>query len=206
MTELKIPFEERLVPFNEKTNWLNFRKFSPSGKVPCLIDNGVRVWDSMAITEYLAESHEQVWPTDSRIRAWGRSGVAEMHAGFSSLRATCGMNIGLRIKLHGISPALRKDLDRINELWSEGINSFGGPFLAGKEFTAIDAFFAPVVFRVQSYNLELNSEAHAYCIHLLSLAGMIEWQEMALREPWRDPVHEEEVAQVGSVLEDHRRT
>ncbi len=206
MTELQIPFEERLIPFDEKMNWLNFRKFSPSGKVPCLIDNDVTVWDSLAITEYLAERHEHVWPTDSRIRAWGRCAAAEMHSGFSSLRAACGMNIGLRVKLNDISTSLTRDLDRINELWSEGINLFGGPFLAGKEFTAIDAFFAPVAFRVQSYNLELNSDADEYCHHLLSRAGMLKWQEMALHETWRDPVHEEEVTQFGEVLEDFRLT
>ena len=206
MTELQIPFEERLVPFDEKSNWLNFRTFSPSGKVPCLIDNDVTVWDSLAITEYLAERHEHVWPADSKIRAWGRCAVAEMHSGFSSLRTSCGMNIGLRITLYDISTALTRDLDRINELWSEGINLFGGPFLAGKHFTAIDAFFAPVAFRVQTYNLLLNNEAHQYCNHLLSLAGMIQWQEMALQETWRDPEHEEEVAQFGRVLEDLRRT
>ncbi len=206
MTELRIPFEERLVPFHEKSNWLNFRTFSPSGKVPCLIDNDVTVWDSLAITEYLAECHEHVWPADSKIRAWARCAVAEMHSGFSSLRTSCGMNIGLRINLYDISTALTRDLDRINELWSEGINLFGGPFLAGRHFTAIDAFFAPVAFRVQTYNLVLNSEAHRYCNQLLSLAGMIQWQERALKETWRDPGHEEEVAQFGRVLEDLRRT
>ena len=206
MRELHIPFEERLIPFDEEKNWVNFRKFSPSGKVPCLIDNDVTVWDSLAITEYLAESHAHVWPADSRVRAWGRCAVAEMHSGFNSLRAVCGMNIGLRIKLYEISSPLAKDIDRINELWSEGINSFGGPFLAGRDFTAIDAFFAPVVFRVQSYNLALNHEAAEYCNHILSLAGMIQWQEMALKETWRDPAHEEEVRQFGAVLEDRRVT
>ena len=206
MTELQIPFEELLVPFNEKTNWLNFRTFSPSGKVPCLVDNDVTVWDSMAITEYLAERHQHVWPVDSKIRAWGRCAVAEMHSGFSSLRTICGMNIGLRISLYDISTSLSKDLDRINELWSEGINRYGGPFIAGKTFTAIDAFFAPVAFRVQTYNLSLNSVAHEYCRQLLSLAGMIQWQEMALKEIWRDPGHDAEVAQWGRILEDHRST
>lgn len=204
MKELQIPFTERLIPFDEKKNWENFRKFSPSGKVPCLIDNSVTVWDSLAIAEYLAESHAQVWPADSRTRAWGRCAAAEMHSGFNSLRAVCGMNIGLRVKLDEISLSLAKDIDRINELWSEGINLFGGPFLAGSKFTAADAFFAPVVFRVQSYDLALNREASEYCNHILSLAGMIQWREMALKETWRDPVHEEEVRQFGQVLEDLR--
>lgn len=204
MTELQIPFEEKLTPFSEKMNWVNFRNFSPSGKVPCLRDNDVTVWDSLAITEYLAESHENVWPTNARARAWARCAAAEMHAGFDALRAVCGMNIGLRIKLYEISAALTKDLDRINELWSEGINLFGGPFLGGKEFGAIDAFFAPVVFRVLTYNLNLNREAHVYYKHMLSLEGMIQWQKMALREAWRDLGHEEEVVQFGKVLADHR--
>jgi glutathione S-transferase len=204
MKELQIPFTERLIPFDAENNWVNFRKFSPSGKVPCLIDYDMTVWDSLAIAEYLAESHEQVWPADPRARAWGRCAAAEMHSGFNSLRAFCGMNIGLRVKLDEISPSLTKDIDRINELWSDGINLFGGPFLAGSEFTAADAFFAPVVFRVQSYDLALNREASEYYNHILSLAGMIQWQKMALKETWRDPAHEEEVRQFGTVLEDLR--
>ncbi|MBT8334409.1 MAG: glutathione S-transferase family protein [Desulfobacterales bacterium] len=204
MTELQIPFEEKLTPFSENMNWANFRNFSPSGKVPCLQDYDVTVWDSLAITEYLAENHENVWPTNARARAWARCAAAEMHSGFDALRAVCGMNIGLRIKLYEISAALTKDLDRINELWSEGINLFGGPFLGGKEFGAIDAFYAPVVFRILTYNLALNSKANTYYNHMLSLQGMIQWQKMALREAWRDLGHEEEVAQFGKVLADHR--
>ena len=204
MKELQIPFEERLIPFDEEMNWTNFRTFSPSGKVPCLIDNGVTVWDSLAITEYLAERHTDVWPARPRVRAWARCAAAEMHSGFPSLRNACGMNIGLRIKLFEVSPSLTKDLERINELWSEGIELFGGPFLAGRKFTAADAFFAPVAFRVQSYNLQLNNKARDYGNLLLSLPGMVEWQEMALCETWRDPVHDEEVKKFGKVLEDHR--
>jgi glutathione S-transferase len=127
-----------------------------------------------------------------------------MHSGFAALRDICGMNIGLRIKLYDISAALTKDIDRLNELWSEGINAFGGPFLAGKEFTATDAFFAPVVFRVQTYNIKLNSDAQAYYKHMLALKGMVQWQKMALREAWRDLGHEEEIVTFGRILADHR--
>jgi len=205
MTELQIPFEEKLVPFSEKMNWSNFRTFSPSGKVPCLVDNDVTVWDSLAISEYLAENHTGIWPSERKKRAWARCAAAEMHSGFNELRTVCGMNIGVRIKLNDISSLLKKDLDRINELWAEGLSMFGGPYLTGKAFTAADAFFAPVVFRMQSFGLQLNRLSESYCSHMMTLAGMIQWQEHALQEVWRDLGHEEEAAQFGQIIADYRR-
>ena len=91
------------------------------------------MWDSLAITEYLAERHAGVWPADPVARAWARCAAAEMHSGFQALRNTCGMNCGLRIRLHAIDAALKRDLDRIEQLWADGLAGFGGPFLTGGE-------------------------------------------------------------------------
>jgi len=209
MTELGIPFQEQLHPFSPETNWSVFRTFSPSGKVPCLVDNNsvdgdTVVWDSLAIAEYLAERHASVWPQTTRARAWARCAAAEMHSGFGELRNRCSMNCGLRVRLHEQPPALLKDIARIDELWSEGLKRFGGPFLAGLSFTAVDAFFAPVGFRVQTYDLALSAAASTYVKHLLALPSMQAWYAAALIEPWREIAHEEEIKRMGTMLQDLR--
>src|SRR5690349_8533133 len=100
MKVLGIPFEEHLIRFGSpEENRTAFRKISPSGKVPCLADGDLSVWDSYAIAEYLSERHQGIWPADSAARAWARSAAAEMHSGFANLRNTCGMNCGVRVKL-----------------------------------------------------------------------------------------------------------
>jgi glutathione S-transferase len=200
MRQLAIPFTEQLVPFKSKP----FRSFSPTGKVPCLVDQGTVVWDSLAITEYLAERHAAIWPADSAARAWARCAAAEMHSGFAVLRDRCTMNCGLRVRLHETPPALRQDIARIDELWAEGLNRFGGPFLAGSTFTAVDAFFAPVAFRIQTYGLELGPETRAYAQCLLDLDPMRAWYAAALLETWRDEEHEEDARRVGAWIEDRR--
>jgi glutathione S-transferase len=205
MRSLNIPFQEQIHPFSATTGgWDDFRHFSPTGKVPCLEDGAIRVWDSLAITEYLAESYPQIWPADKTARAWARSAAAEMHSGFNHLRNTCGMSCGHRIKLHEISADLQKDLDRINELWNQGLTQFGGPFLTGKNFTATDAFFAPVVFRCQTYSLPLSEPSHQYLLHMLAQPGMQEWYDEGLKETWRDPSHEQDVLTAGTLLADLR--
>lgn len=204
LSELEIPFEEKLVPFKGQSNWDEFRKFSPNGKVPCLIDEKITVWDSLAIAEYVAESHPQVWPTDTTARAWGRSVAAEMHSGFAFLRSMCGMNVGLRIQLNEITQPLQKDINRIDEIWSEGLSRFNGPFLTGDTFTAADAFYAPVAFRVRTYGLQLSPVASDYCKRVLALKSMRKWEKMALAEVWRDEAHEDEVRSHGEIVEDNR--
>jgi glutathione S-transferase len=129
-----------------------------------------------------------------------------MHGGFSALRNICSMSCGIRVRLHEVSPALAQDVARIDELWSEGLARFGGPFLAGAAFTAADAFFAPVAFRVQSYGLVLSDPAAAYARRLLALPAMREWYDAALRETRREPGHEAEVLAAGTVIEDLRAT
>lgn len=204
MRELGLPFEEKLVPFVAAGQPSPFVSFSPSGKVPCLVDGPITVWDSLAIAEYLAESHPAVWPDASPARAFARSASAEMHSGYSALRETCGMNCGIRVRLHGVSPALQRDLARLDALWQDGLVRFGGPFLAGGRFTAVDAFFAPVAFRIQTYAPPLSDTARKYAERLLALASMKSWYEAALREPWRDEDHEQETRKHGALIKDHR--
>lgn len=203
---LEIQFEEELIPFDVGTSFDKFRSFSRSGLVPCLHDGETVVWDSLAIAEYLAESNPGVWPTDRNTRAWARCVTAEMHSGFSALRNQCSMNCGLRVELNDIDSALQKDIDRIDEIWTEGLKRFGGPFLAGESFTAADAFYAPVAYRVQTFNLPLSPAASNYADTLITLPAMRDWYQAALEEPWREIHHEEEILEAGRVLRDFRNT
>jgi glutathione S-transferase len=204
MRELKLPFTEHLLPFGHKSFWEDYAKISASGKVPCLVDGEITVWDSLAIAEYLAERHDAVWPAVTQARAWARSAAAEMHSGFSELRNSCSMSVGIRVRLNNIGAPLAQELDRLAALWSDGLNRFGGPFLAGARFSAADAFFAPVAFRVQTYGLALDKQAAAYAARLLALQPMRDWYASALQETWRDAAHEADVALVGSVIADLR--
>jgi glutathione S-transferase len=204
MRERSIEFDEKFVAFEPGPNWLAFRKFSPNGRVPCLKHGDVTVWDSLAIVEYLAERHAGVWPKDSRARAWARCASAEMHSAFGALRERCSMNCGIRVRLHEIPAALAQDIARVDELWSEGLTRFGGPFLTGAAFTAVDAFFAPVAFRVQTYGLSLSAPASAYAARLLGLAAVRDWYAAALQEKYRDAAHEEECRKVGTWTADYR--
>ncbi|MBI1213882.1 MAG: glutathione S-transferase [Alphaproteobacteria bacterium] len=204
MRELGIAFEERLMPFNTGSSFDKFRAFSPTGCVPCLVDGALTVWDSLGITEYLAERHESVWPRDEQARAWARCASAEMHSGFAALREYCSMNCGIRVKLHATPPALVANIARLNELWLEGLSRFGGPFLAGSAFTAVDAFFAPVAFRHLTYGFTLDDKAAAYAQRLRDLPSMRAWYEAALNETWREPDHEDGARAYGTWVEDLR--
>lgn len=205
MKTLSIPFEERLSPFSEGSNWSAFRQFSPTGLVPSLTAKNEEIWESLAIVEYLADLHDGVWPADRKARAWARSASAEMHAGFSALRNQCPMNCGLKIKLTSIDDALKKDITRVDELWRDGLALFGGPYLAGEKFTAVDAFFAPVIFRIQSFQLPMSERAKEYVQLMLALPAMQQWYEEALLETWREPAHEKECSDAGEIIEDLRK-
>jgi glutathione S-transferase len=204
MVERDIPFEERQVALQEDSSWDAFRSFAPNGKVPCLRDGDMVVWDSLAIVEYLAERHPGLWPDDAKARAWARCAAAEMHSGFTALRGTCPMNCGVRVRLHGIDAPLQHDLSRLAELWNEGLTRFGGPFLAGSRFGAVDAFFAPVAWRILSYDLPLDDASLAYARRLRELAGMRRWYAAALAEPARLQDSEDAARRVGSLREDLR--
>ena len=204
MQELAIPFKEEIRPLLEGSCWDAYRTFSPNGRVPCLHDGDRVIWESLAIVEYLAENHPGVWPQDNDTRAWARCAAAEMHAGFLAVRNECPMCCGVRVQLHSISSALQHDLERLGELWNEGLDRFGGPFLAGDSFCALDAFFAPVAFRIQTFGLPLGNSAMAYAQRLLDLASMRHWYDAALRETWREKSHDKEISDSGVVLEDLR--
>ncbi|HET8869971.1 MAG TPA: glutathione S-transferase family protein [Aquabacterium sp.] len=197
-----IPFDEQLHAFQPPSNGLGFKVFSPTGKVPCLIDGEQVVWDSLGIVEYLAERHPGVWPDDSVARAWARCATAEMHSGFMALRQHCSMHCSLRIRLRERLPAVQSDIDRIQALWTEGLTRFGGAYLAGSRFTAVDAFYAPVAIRFQTYGIELPVAMQAYADRLLNLPAMQAWVAAARREPWRDPAHEADVLAAGEVIGD----
>jgi glutathione S-transferase len=204
MRTLGLDFEERLIPFPNEGEPNPFRAISPTGRVPCLHHGDLRVWDSLAITEYLAEHHPGVWPVEPEARAWARCAAAEMHSGFGTLRSVCSMTCGQRVVLRERPMALETELQRLRALWNEGLARFGGPFLAGPTFTAVDAFFAPVVFRVQTYGLTLDAKADAYAERLLTLPAMREWYEAALREPWREASHEEDIVRVAASITELR--
>jgi glutathione S-transferase len=204
MKQLAIPFEEHLVPFGAVDGQPAFTSFSPTGRVPCLIDGDRTVWDSLAITEYLAEIDGKVWPSESGARAWARCVAAEMHSGFHNIRDVCTMNCGLRVRVFAWSDALLSEWKRVDELWCAGLSTYGGPFLAGPNFTAADAFFAPVAFRVQSYSPKLTPTANAYAARLLALQPMQAWYTSALAEHWRDEAHEAEARAAGDWIQDLR--
>jgi glutathione S-transferase len=203
MTALGIPFIDRIEPFGSATNYAAFRAFSPTGQVPVLLDGDRTVWDSLGIVLYLADRHD-VWPKDEAARAWAQCASAEMHSGFSALRGDCTMNVGVRVEPHQHSPALTKDIARLAELWGEGLEHFGGPYLAGDRFTAVDAFYAPVAFRVRTYGLDVGPTARAWVETMLAHPAMRQWEQEALAETWREDSHEAEMGAAGRIVADYR--
>lgn len=208
MKVLEIPFNEHLMPFEGGFGASHeaFKRFSPSGLVPCLVDGETAIWDSLAIVEYLAEQHDEVWPADRAARAWARSASAEMHSGFGALRDECSMNCGMRVALNRLSAKLSADVARLDAMWQQGLERFGGPFLAGKHFTAVDAFYAPVAFRAQTFKLPLSGASQAYVERLLALPAMQAWYQAALEESWREPMHEAETLKNGTLKADYRQS
>jgi glutathione S-transferase len=187
MRTLGIPFIEKRVLLYRADSAQRLREISPSGKVPCLHDDDVVVWDTLAIAEYLAERHGGVWPEDPRARAWARSAAAEMHSGFASLREEMSMNVRLRTK-KSPSPKVASEIERIETLWREGRERFGrsGDFLCGT-FGAVDAFWCPVAFRFQTYGVSSSGAAAAYVRALLELPAMRAWAADAEAETERIP-------------------
>ena len=203
MKALGIAFEDRLEPFTKPDNYEDFRAFSPTGQVPLLLDGERRVWDSLGITLYLADRHAGVWPGDEDARAFGQAIVAEMHGGFAALRGDCTMNVGVRVALRPMSPALTRNVDRVREIFEQGLGRFGGPWLAGPEFTAADAFYAPVAFRIRTYGLDVG-KGQAWVDQVLAHPAMQEWERQALAETWREESHEAELAAAGTITADYR--
>ena len=187
-----IPFEEVLVRFDSFEALSRFKQqvaaVSPTGKVPALVDGDVVVWDTLAIAEYVAESfpEHQLWPADKAARARARSIVAEMHSGFTALRSACPMNIEAQLPDVGAliwrdKPAVRADVQRLVDMWSQLLQQHGGPLLFG-HFTVADAYFAPVCMRLATYALPVPSHIAAYVDRVRALPGVKAWIDGALAE------------------------
>lgn len=177
MKVLELDFQERRIPLYGPGAKEQILKDSPSGKVPCLIDGNTHIWDSLAILEYLAEKHPQLWPSDRAQRATARSISAEMHSGFANLRNHMSMNVRKRYPGKGHTPEVDAEIARIQAIWSAAKK----PFLFG-EFGAADAMYAPVVLRFRTYEVELSPACRAYSEAVLALPAMREWIGAAERE------------------------
>ena len=185
----ELPFKEILVPLDQPETKSELQKFSPSSKVPCLIHGDLRIWDSLAICEYIAELAPQkfLWPENKQTRAIARSYVSEMHSGFSGLRSQLSMDIRLRIEIRHLTHDTIDDIKRILFLWSEALAKSKGPFLFG-EFGIADAFFTPVVFRFISYGVQIQSPIiKKYMEHIQNYDHVKKWVEAGLSEKPRPP-------------------
>lgn len=187
LRQANIPFIETVHSYHadllaQRQQW---RSFSPTSKVPVLLDGETLVWESLAIADYVAEDYPQLWPANRVARAWARSATAEMHAGFAALRTACNFRLD-ETNAPVIDDDLRADLFRLNELWQEGIRRFGGPFLAGTDFGVVDAFYVPMAVRLQSYQLLDCLEgvaARDYAQCLLALPALQQWRQEAMAHP-----------------------
>jgi len=190
MKAVGIGFEERVISLNDPEFKRAIAPVSQNGKVPALDDDGVHVWESLAILEYLAEKfpHAGLWPADARARAHARAVAAEMHGGFAALRGECPMNFWRPVKRRELSADALANA-RIDAMWSECRLRYGGPFLFGP-FGAADAMYAPVVSRFHTYAVEVGERSRAYMDAVMALPAWREWKEAALKEPWILPFDE----------------
>lgn len=177
------PFEEHSILLRQPGTHTDILSWSPSGKLPCLVDNELAIWDSLAIAEYLAEETPPMWPLDGAARAIARSVSAEMHSGFHALRNQMPMNLRRHAPLTAHTPELDADIRRIEALWTDCRNRFGDhdPFLFGS-WSIADMMFAPVCFRFESYGVELGHVAQDYLQNVLAHPHMLEWRAAAALE------------------------
>lgn len=192
LTQAGIPFEEVMVRFDSFDANSTFKNtmasISPTGKVPALVDGDLKIWDTLAIAEYAAEQFpdKHLWPRDKAARAIARSVCAEMHAGFTGLRGNCPMNIEASLPDIGQiiwrdKPAVQVDVKRIVELWTELLLKYKGSMLFG-EFSAADAYFAPVCMRFNTYALPLPKNIADYVARVTNLPAVQAWIKAALAE------------------------
>lgn len=184
LTHFGVPFDETLIELDRPGTKTSILAHSASGKVPCLVtDDGVAIWDSLAIAETLAERYPQhaMWPRDANARARARSVSAEMHSGFVALRDAMPMAIRTSKPGAGATRDARADIARVDEIWRDCIAASGGPFLFG-DFTIADAMYAPVVMRFNSYQPALSDEAAAYAARVSALPAVAAWIDGARRE------------------------
>ena len=174
-----------MIPIHYPGSKEKFLARSPGGKVPILQDGAVTVWESLAILEYVAETHPELWPRDAVARAHARAIASEMHAGFVPLRRQCPMNMWRPVKKLALSAETAANVARIDAMWSDCRVRFGagGPFLFGR-FTAADAMYAPVVSRFHTYAVEVGAASTAYMGAVMALPAWQEWYAAALKEEW----------------------
>lgn len=179
-----LKFKEKKILLDRPGTARQIQKFSPSKKVPALIEGDLSIWDSLAICERIAElaPAAQLWPNDEKDRALARSMVAEMHSSFQSMRGQLSMDIVLRMKIKHLTSGTIADIQRILEIWQVALRRSGGPYLFG-HFTIADAFFAPVVMRFQSYGINVkNSACQKYIKTILRDKFVREWIRDAKKE------------------------
>ncbi|WP_454762648.1 glutathione S-transferase family protein [Cupriavidus campinensis] len=185
MRHAGIAFEEIPVRLSTPGFAAQVAQYASAGKVPVLVDGAVSVWDSLSISEYVAERFPEkaLWPADPAARALARSVCAEMHAGFGNVRSQLPMNVTAVLPGCGWSVAVQREVDRIAAIWTDLRARYGadGPFLFGR-FSVADAFYAPVVTRFATYGIHLPDAAKAYADFMLALPAMQEWIAAAREE------------------------
>jgi glutathione S-transferase len=177
MKVLALPFEEEVIFLDKPDTQQRILRHNPAGRVPCLIDGALVVWDSLAILEYLAEKQPKLWPADAAARARARSVAAEMHSGFPALRNAMSMNVRKRYPGRGRNAEVDAEIARIEAIWKDA----EGPFLFGA-FCAADAMYAPVVLRLRTYEPPVGAATRTYMDAMLALPAMREWIAAAERE------------------------
>jgi glutathione S-transferase len=188
-----LDFEVAKAPLDDASARAELLLLSPSFLIPCLTYDGIKVWDTMAIAEFLNETlpDSGLLPADRGARSRCRSVCGEMHSGFANLRAALPMNLKANHSGFKVWAGAQSDIDRIAAIWREQLAASGGPFLFGDEPGLADAMYAPVCTRFVTYHVALDSECAAYRDRIVSLPQMREWKAAALQEP--DEVEELEV-------------
>ena len=179
-----LDFVEEVVPVDDPANRAELLLLAPSILVPCLAHEGIRIWDTLAIAEYLNEIKPQagLLPAERDARARCRSICGEMHSGFTNLRSALPMNLKAHHPGFKIWSGAQADIDRITAIWREGLAAYHGPYLFGT-LTMADAMYAPVVTRFLSYDVRLDRQCALYCHRIMELPDMLEWRSAALQEP-----------------------
>jgi len=180
----KLDFTEVLIPPDDAEARKEILLLSPSILVPCLTHDGIKVWDTLAIGEYLNEVKPKsgLLPADRAMRAHCRAISGEMHSGFASLRSALPMNLKHVFKGHKVWARAQADIERVETIWRECLKSYGGPFLFGKR-TLADAMYAPVCTRFVTYDVKLDRQCAAYVKEIMAMPEMIEWIAAAKAEP-----------------------
>ena len=180
-----LEFTEHMIPPDDPAMKAEMLLLSSSIRVPALEHDGVRVWDTLAIGEYLNEIKPEagLLPAEQAARAHCRAICGEMHSGFSALRSSLPMNIKGHFPKFKLWSRAQADVDRIVTIWSECLQLYQGPYLFGSRPCIADAMFAPVVTRFMTYDVALDSNCREYCRTILALAPMQEWVAGARAEP-----------------------